>query len=113
MSVIDDYLLGLNESQKLELEKIRKIAKQLVPEVEETISYGIPTLRYKNRNLIHFAAFKDHMSLFPGSKPIKLLGKKLDKFKISKGTIQFTKDNPIPKSLIINILNIRLDEINN
>lgn len=113
MSVIDDYLIKLDKPQRLELERIRKIVKQLLPDTEETISYGIPTLQYKNKNLIHFAAFKEHMSLFPGAKPIKLLGKELDKFKISKGTIQFTKENPIPKYLIIEIVKIRLDEINN
>ena len=113
MTAIDEYLKNVEEPQTSELEKIREIIKQIVPDTEETMSYGIPTIKYKGKNLIHFAAFKNHMSLFPGPKVIKLLGKKLDTFKISKGTIQFTKDSPIPESLIARMVKIRLDEIDN
>ena len=70
MSVVDDYLKNLPEPQKAELERIRKIVKQTVPEAEEVISYGVPGFKYKGKYLITFAAFKDHLSLFPGSAPI-------------------------------------------
>jgi uncharacterized protein YdhG (YjbR/CyaY superfamily) len=111
MSVIDDCLSKLDEPQKPELEKIRNTIKQIVPEAEETISYGVPTLKHKGKYLIHFAAFKDHMSLFPGSGAIKVLEDKLSKFKLAKGTIQFTIDNPIPKSVLKLIIKYRLNNI--
>lgn len=112
MSQIDQYLkASASRSQIKELDKIRKIAKQLAPSSEETISYGIPTIKYKGKNLIHFAAFKNHMSLFPGSAPIETLAKKLTKFKLSKGTIQFSESNPIPLGLVEQIIKLRITNI--
>ena len=111
MPLIDEYLEKIDDSQKAELERIRKIVKQTVPEAEETISYGMPAFKYNKKYLIGFAAFKNHMSIFPTSSPIEAVKQKLDKFELAKGTIQFTKDNPVPESIIQEILNIRLDDI--
>ena len=113
MTEIDQYLeKSATPGQIKDLNKIRKIAKQLAPESEDIIRYGIPTIKYKGKNLIHFAPFKDHMSLFPGSHPIEVLGKKLTKFKLSKGTIQFTEADPIPEELIKEIIQLRINDIN-
>lgn len=112
MTQIDQYLKkSATPTQIKELGKIRRIAKQLSPEAEDTISYGIPTIKYKGKNLIHFAAFKNHMSLFPGSRPIEMLSKKLTKFKVSKGTIQFTEAEPIPEELIKEVIRLRIGDI--
>lgn len=112
MNQIDQYLKKVaTPGQIKELNKIRKLAKDLAPESEETISYGIPTIKYKAKNLIHFAPFKNHMSLFPGSRPIEVLSKKLSKFKLSKGTIQFTETSPIPEKLIKEIIQLRIKDI--
>lgn len=114
MSQIDQYLKkSATASQIKEFRKIRKIAKQLAPGAEDTISYGIPTIKYNGKNLVHFAPFKNHMSLFPGSRPIEVLSKKLSKFKLSKGTIQFTEAEPIPEELIKEIIQLRINDINN
>jgi uncharacterized protein YdhG (YjbR/CyaY superfamily) len=107
MSVIDDYLSNVPEPHKSELERIRQIVKQVVPEAQETISYGMPAFKYKNKPLIYFAAFKNHMSIFPTSGPTEELKDKLKSYKTSKGTIQFTVDKPLPESLITDILLIR------
>lgn len=108
MSVIDDYLAQLDASQRMALEHIRSIIKELVPEVEETISYGIPTFKYKQTNLMHFAAFKDHLSLFPGAKAITEFRDQLTAFTVSKGTIQFTLKQPLPDALIKQLVSFRL-----
>src|SRR5690348_13559001 len=99
MSVIDDYLSDVSQQQRQQLERIRKIVKKTAPDVEEVISYGIPAFKYEGKYLIGFAAFKDHMSLFPTAGPIEALKHKLGTFKISKGTIQFSVNNPVPESL--------------
>jgi uncharacterized protein YdhG (YjbR/CyaY superfamily) len=104
MQTIDNYLKDVTPSQRQELERIRKIVKETVPEVEETISWEMPTFKYKHRNVIHFAAFKNHMSLFPGPDAVESVKEDLEKFTISKGTIQFTEDNPLPESVIKKIL---------
>lgn len=111
MSVIDDYLAKVSASQKAQLERIRRIVKQIVPDVEETIGYGIPAFKCQNQPLVYFAAFKNHMSLFPTAGPTEVLKDKLQAYKISKGTIQFTLENPLPESIIREIIQIRLAEI--
>src|SRR4051812_3318479 len=91
MPTIDEYHDQLNATQKAEFERIREIVKQVVPEAEERMSYGMPTFKYKQRPLLYFGAFKHHMSLFPASgKVIESLGEDLAKFRTSKGTLQFT-----------------------
>jgi uncharacterized protein YdhG (YjbR/CyaY superfamily) len=111
MSVLDDYLENLTPIQKAELQRVRVIAKQIVPDAEEVISYGMPVLKYKGAYLIGFAAFKDHLSLFPGAEPIEVLKEDLKGFKLSKGTIQFTTDKPLPEPLVKKIITVALDRI--
>jgi len=111
MSIIDDYLEKVTGPQRAELERVRRVVKEVVPEAKEVISYGMPGFKYNNKYLVGFAAFKDHMSLFPTSGPVEALKEKLGKFELSKGTIQFTLDNPLPDSLIQEILSQRLADI--
>jgi uncharacterized protein YdhG (YjbR/CyaY superfamily) len=111
MSVIDDYLAKVDEPQKSALERVRAIVRQAAPDAEETISYAMPAFKYKGQPLVYFAPFKDHMSLFPTSAPTEILKDKLKDFKVSKGTVQFTVDNPLPEELIKEIVAVRVAEI--
>jgi uncharacterized protein YdhG (YjbR/CyaY superfamily) len=111
MSAIDDYLQALDPQQKAELERIRKIAKTLVPDAEESISYDMPALKYKGKPLIYFAAFKNHMSIFPTPGPIETMSAELAAYKTSRGTLQFTVDNPIPEALLKELITARLQRI--
>ena len=111
MSVIDDYLKDLPSVQREQLERIRKIVKRTVPEAEEVITYGMPGFKYKTKYLVGFNAFKDHLSFFPASHPIEVLQSKLHDFKLSKGTIQFTVERPIPEALLKELLLIRAEDI--
>lgn len=104
MSVIDKYLEHIDPDQRAELERIRKVAKQVVPDAEETIGYGMPVFKHNKKYLIGMCAFKKHLSIFPGSGPIDALQDKLKKYKTSKGTIQFTTDNSIPDALLKEIV---------
>lgn len=112
MNLIDNYLKDVTPSQKEALVRIRTIIKETVPSAEEVFSWGMPTYKYNGKNLIHFAAFKEHMSLFPGALPdTKEMQEKLKTYKTSKGTIQFTEENPLPESLIKELIQNRIDEI--
>jgi uncharacterized protein YdhG (YjbR/CyaY superfamily) len=112
MSVIDDYLKDVSPTQKVELEHIRTLIKQMAPEVEEVISYGMPSFKYKKRILLHMAAFKDHMSIFPASDSmIKEVGEGLAKFRTGKGTLQFTESKPIPEAMLRKIIDYRLSSV--
>jgi uncharacterized protein YdhG (YjbR/CyaY superfamily) len=115
MPAIDEYLENIAPAQRAEYERIRKIVKQLVPEMEETISYGIPTFKYKGKYVLYFAAFKTHMSVYPIFKDLlEDLKDKLGDFKLTKetlnsrGTAQFTEGNPVPEILVREVVKRRL-----
>jgi uncharacterized protein YdhG (YjbR/CyaY superfamily) len=112
MTVIDDYFAKVEPPQRKELERIRRIVKDVVPEAVEVISYGMPGFKYKGRYLVSFAAFKGHMSLFPGSAPVESFKKELSGYKLSKGTIQFTLDKPLPDDIIKAIISKCVSVIN-
>ena len=109
MSDVDEYLKTATESQKAFFKKFKEIVKQVVPDAEESISYGIPTFKYKKKPLIYWGAFSTHMSIFPASDSMVLeLGEALGKFRVSKGTLRFTEAKPIPESLLKEIVKHRL-----
>ena len=96
---IDEYLANFSDDIRGKLEEIRKTVKEIVPEAEEKISYGIPTFTYHG-NLLHFAGYETHIGFYPGSAPIKEFAKELAEYKTSKGTVQFPLNKPIPFDLI-------------
>jgi uncharacterized protein YdhG (YjbR/CyaY superfamily) len=105
MGVIDDYLEGLGDSQRAELERIRRIVLDRAPDAEEGRGYGMPAFRYKRKPLLGFAALKDHLSLFPFSPHVVAAVKgRLAGYDLSKGTIRFTEAKPIPEDVIWEIL---------
>ena len=99
-----EYFADNKPEDRAELLRIKKMIKKLVPEVEEDLRYGIPTYRYKNKNMIHIAAFPDHLSVFPGAMPIEVLKDKLTDYKTAKGTIQFTLEHKLPDELLEEII---------
>jgi uncharacterized protein YdhG (YjbR/CyaY superfamily) len=111
MTVIDEYLAEISPEQRAELERVRGIVKRLVPEADEVISYGMPVFKYRGRYLIGMAAFKEHFSLFPQSGPVAALAEKLKGYRLAKGTIQFTRDQPLPESLIEEIVALCVQRI--
>lgn len=106
MKTIDEYLENIKPDQKKELQRVRKIINKVLPEVEETISWGMPTFKYQGKNIIHMAAFKNHMSIFGNLDKVK--DKLGDLTMSSKGTLQFTVDKPVPETVIESIIKARL-----
>jgi len=106
---IDEYISSFSKEVQVILEKIRETIRKVAPNATEKISYQIPTF-YLNGNLVHFAAFKDHISFFPTSSGVNAFKKELSKYKTSKGTIQFPIDKPIPFGLIEKITKFRIEE---
>lgn len=104
MSAIDDLLQKTPEAQHAALQKIRESIHVQVPEAEEVMTYGMPGFKYKGKYLIAFAAFKDHMSIFPGAEVTTLFKSELAGYKTSKGTIQFSVDKPLPPELLQKII---------
>ena len=111
MSQTDAYLDSLPVQNKIVLQHIRDVIHDSVPNVDETFSYDMPAFTYQGKPLIYFAAFKDHLSIFPTAFPIEALKDELVNYKVSKGTIQFTLDNPLSDKLIKKLLKIRIQAI--
>jgi uncharacterized protein YdhG (YjbR/CyaY superfamily) len=95
---------------------IRKILKQLssaiksaAPQTEETMAYGVPTYKL-NGNLVHFGAFKSHIGFFPTPSAIVAFKKELSKYNLSKGTVQFPLDKPLPIGIIKRIVKYRVKQ---
>jgi uncharacterized protein YdhG (YjbR/CyaY superfamily) len=94
-----------------ELEKIRALIRELIPSYIEEIKYGIPTVIYKGKNLIHFAEYKDHIGIYPGPEAINAFKEELKTFGLSKGTIRIPRDLDLPIDLIKKIVQFRIKAI--
>lgn len=108
---INEYLAGIDPAFRPQLERIRVIVTELVPSVEESMSYRMPTLKYKNRALVFFTASKKHMSLFPSSWAIEEFSDQLADYKTSEHAIQFTLDKPLPTDLIEDLVRFHVHQI--
>jgi len=98
-TTIDEYIADFPENVQPHLEKVRAAIRKAAPDAEEAIKYSMPTF-VLNGNLIHFAGWTSHVGLYPGSKPIEMFKDELAKYEISKGTVRFPLDKPIPLGLI-------------
>ena len=98
-TTIDEYIADFPESVQPHLEKVRAAIRKAAPDAEEAIKYSMPTF-VLNGNLIHFAGWTNHVGLYPGSKPIETFKDELAKYEISRGTVRFPLDKPIPLALI-------------
>ena len=104
---MDEYIAQFPKNVRDVLEELRQVIKESAPNAEETIDYGIPTFKF-NGNLVHFAAFKNHIGFYPTPSGIEAFKKELTTFKQSKGTVQFPLDKPIPFDLVKRIVKFRV-----
>ena len=106
---IDEYIATFPEATQKILKKIRATIKAAAPEAEEKISYQMPTFTLKG-NLVHFAAFKNHIGFYPTPTGIEKFKKELSVYERAKGSVQFPLDKPIPYDLISKIVKFRVKE---
>ena len=106
---IDDYIAQFDGDVKRKLSELRRGIKAEVPQAEEKISYQMPTFA-QNGNLVHFAAFKNHIGFYPAPSGIENFKEQLARYQTSKGAIQFPMDEEIPMDLVREIVRFRLKE---
>ena len=106
---IDEYIAGFPKDVQKILEKIRMTIRKAAPAAEETIKYQIPTFTMKG-NLVHFAAYKEHIGFYPAPTGIEKFQKEVSVYGSGKGTLQFPLDEPIPYDLISKIVKFRVKE---
>ena len=107
MSSIDEYISKQNERIQPILKKVRDTIKTEAPNAVEKITWRMPTF-WENENLIHFAAFKNHLGIYPGDLSLAPFKDKLIKYHTTKGAIQFPYGKPIDYELIADITKWRL-----
>lgn len=96
---IDEYIAAQEERVQPKLIEVRKILQEALPEAEERISWSMPTY-WKGRNIIHFAASKKHLGIYPGGEATEAFADELSDYSVSKGTIRLPYDQPLPVELI-------------
>lgn len=106
---IDEYIAGFPPDVQRKLEELRMTIRKAAPHAEETIKYRMPTFTL-NGNLVHFAAFKEHIGFYPVPTGIEAFKKELSAYKGGKGSVQFPLDKPIPFDLIRRIVKFRVKE---
>ena len=106
---IDEYLNTFPEDVRTILNELRQTIREAAPEAEETINYQIPTFTLHG-NLVHFAAFQNHVGFYPTPSGMEAFKKELAPYKGAKGSVQFPIDQPLPLPLIRKIVEYRVKE---
>ena len=102
MNPIKKYIAEQDEKIRPRLEDVYKVISDAMPNAEERISWGMPTF-WEGRNIIHFAAAKKHIGLYPGPEAIEFFADRLQDYKTSKGAIQLPNNKELPLDLIKDI----------
>ena len=103
LKTIDAYIAAQPESVQPFLNQVRDTIRAVLPDAQERISWSMPTY-WNKHNIIHFAAFKKHIGLYPGPKAIENFADRLKEYKTSKGAVQLPYSKPLPLDLIADIV---------
>jgi uncharacterized protein YdhG (YjbR/CyaY superfamily) len=105
---VDDYIAAQPETTQAILARVRHAIRRAVPDADEVISYQMPTYKKNGKPVIYFAGWKEHFSLYPaGARLVAAFEKELAPYAISKGTIRFPLNEPVPVKLIERIVRFR------
>jgi uncharacterized protein YdhG (YjbR/CyaY superfamily) len=106
---VDSYLDDLEEPKRTTLQELRRTILEIVPEAEEVISYRVPAFRLHGTVIAGFAAFKNHLSYLPFSGSVlDRLADELDGYTMTKSSLHFPVDRPLPKALVKKLIAVRL-----
>jgi len=108
-TTIDEYIATFPEEVQKILQELRSTIKASAPDAEEKISYQMPTFFLKG-NLVHFAAYKNHVGFYPTPSGIEKFQQELSKYEGAKGSVKFPIDLPLPLILIKKIVEFRVLE---
>jgi len=108
-STIDEYIRGFSGETRARLERMRAVIRENAPGARERIAYQMPTFAQEG-NLVHFAAFKNHIGFYPTPSGIESFERDLAPYKSAKGSVQFPFDEPMPWDLIARMVRHRVRE---
>jgi uncharacterized protein YdhG (YjbR/CyaY superfamily) len=107
---VEAYLAALDEPKQKTLRSLRQTILEVVPEAEEGISYGMPAFKVQGQVIAGFAAFKNHLSYFPHSGSVIPEIDEAAPYATAKGTLQFPVDTQLPKSLVKQLISLRMHQ---
>jgi uncharacterized protein YdhG (YjbR/CyaY superfamily) len=109
---IDAYLAAVDEPGRSTLERLRTSILRVVPDAEQGMSYGMPAFKVRGKTVAGFAAFKKHLSYLPHSGSVLTsLGDVLDGHEVTKGSLHFPVDTPLPDDLVAKLVTQRLHDL--
>jgi uncharacterized protein YdhG (YjbR/CyaY superfamily) len=108
---MDEYIKTFPKDIQRILEKMRQSIREAAPNAMEAISYQMPTFKLNGKNLVHFAAWKNHIGFYPTPSGTETFKKELYPYKFAKGSIQFPIDDPIPYDLVRKIVLFRIKDL--
>lgn len=106
---IDEYIASFPKAIQQLLQQVRNTIQKAAPDAKEAIKYAMPTFTL-NGNLVHFAAFTNHIGFYPAPTGMDAFKKELSVYKTGKGSVQFPLDQPMPLALITKIVKLRVKE---
>jgi len=107
-----EYFKSFPASTRKILDQIRATVLKAAPGAEEGMKYGMPTLMLNGKNLVHYAAYAKHIGFYPVPSALEAFKKEIEKYKNSKGAVQFPIDKPMPLKLISDMVKYRVQENN-
>jgi len=107
---IDEYLSRVSDDKRAALDNLRRAIRSVAPRAEECISYGVPGFRLDGKLLVSFGAAKTHCSFYPGARPVRIHRDELEGYELSKGTIRFPANEPLPANLVRKLVRTRVAE---
>jgi uncharacterized protein YdhG (YjbR/CyaY superfamily) len=109
-TTIDQYIASFPEDVQIILQEVRRRIRYIVPAVGETISYQMPAITLDDRPLVHFAAWKQHISLYPVPAADEVFVRELAPYLAGKGTVRFPLDKPIPYDIIERLVTLLVQQ---
>jgi uncharacterized protein YdhG (YjbR/CyaY superfamily) len=109
-ATVDEYISSFPEDVQIVLEKVRQTIRSAVPEAAEAISYQIPTITLDGRQLVFFAAWKHHVSLYPVPAGDEAFERELAPYRAAKGTLRFPYRQPVPYDLIERLVALLVEQ---
>lgn len=112
MSAVDDHLAEIPADRREALAHVLDVARRVAPDAEEGTSYGLPALRWGGKPLLGLQGTAKHLALYPFSPSVvETLRGRLEGYALSKGTIRFTPEHPLPDDVVEDLVRLRMAEI--
>jgi uncharacterized protein YdhG (YjbR/CyaY superfamily) len=109
---VDDYLAAAPADKRAALMKLRKTIKAAAPKATEGISYGVVGFKHNGKRLVYFGYAKSHCALYGSTRRfVDAHTAELKAYDLSKGTIRFTPEQPLPDRLVTKMIRARIAEI--